>query len=450
MTHFPDRRPPRAERSFTSDAVEAAIAEVGNGIADRELAWMFANTLPNTLDTTITFTDGTAGRSDTFVITGDIDAMWLRDSTDQVWPYLPLLGKDEKLDRLFRGVIRRQVRCVALDRFANAFYRDDKVGHWSGDHTEMRPGVHERKYELDSLAAVLRLSRGYFEATGNAEPFDDEWVSAMRTIVRTVDEQRAGSDEESEPIYHFQREARSALDTLPLAGRGHPARRCGLSKSPFRPSDDAASLPFHVPANAMASVELVRLGTMLRRLDVAPDLAAEAMKLAADLREAILVHAVIAHPRHGDIFAYEIDGFGSHYLMDDANVPSLLSLPYLGFCTLEDATYQRTRAFCLSSNNPYFASGSAGAGIGGPHIGLGWIWPMSITMRALTSDSDEEIAACLRTLSSTHAGTGFLHETFWKDDASRFTRPWFAWANSLFGELIFTLHRTRPHLLAKR
>ena len=295
MTDYPTRRPPAAERSFTSQAVEAAIVEVAARIADPELAWMFANALPNTLDTTITFAEDAAGRPDTFVITGDIDAMWLRDSTNQVWPYLSLLGSDDALDRLIQGVIHRQVRCVTLDRFANAFYRDDKVGHWAGDHTDMRPGVHERKYELDSLAAVLRLSTGYFEASGCEEPFDAKWLAAMRIIVRTIDEQRAGSDEEPEPAYQFQRAAKSALDTLPLAGRGHPARRCGLSKSPFRPSDDAASLPFLVPANAMATVALTRLNDLLGKLGLAPDLAGEAAALADELRGAIDRHAVVDH-----------------------------------------------------------------------------------------------------------------------------------------------------------
>ena len=147
------------------------------------------------------------------------------------------------------------------------------------------------------------------------------------------------------------------------------------------------------------------------------------------------------------IYAYEVDGFGSHYLMDDANIPSLLSLAYLGFCALDDPLYRSTRAFVLSADNPYYGEGKAGRGVGGPHVGRGWIWPISIIMQALTSDSEEEITRCLRTLKSTHAGTGFMHETFWKDDANRFTRHWFAWANTLFGELILKLNRERPQLL---
>ena len=176
-------------------------------------------------------------------------------------------------------------------------------------------------------------------------------------------------------------------------------------------------------------------------------LANKAASLAETIDHGLRHHATVNHPTHGEILAYEIDGFGGQYLMDDANVPSLLSLPYLGYCAKDTPLYQRTRDFVLSRDNPYYAKGAAGRGIGGPHVGPGWIWPMSITMQALTSGSDEEIADCLRLLKTTHAGTGFIHETFWKDDPAQYTRPWFAWANTLFGELIVTLHRERPHLL---
>jgi meiotically up-regulated gene 157 (Mug157) protein len=147
------------------------------------------------------------------------------------------------------------------------------------------------------------------------------------------------------------------------------------------------------------------------------------------------------------IYAYEVDGFGNQLLMDDANVPSLLSLSYLGCCTANDPVYVRTRSFVLSDDNPYFFRGKAGEGIGGPHVGLHMIWPLGIIMRALTSNDDKEILNCLRVLKNTHAGTGFMHEAFDKDDPKKFTRSWFAWANTMFGELIVKLHEQRPHLL---
>lgn len=454
-------RPPVEKRHFTSPAIEAAIEAVAPRIHDAELAWLFTNCLPNTLDTTVTLGHDAQGRPDTFVITGDIDAMWLRDSTNQVWPYLPFISADPALKTLIQGLIHRQTRCVLLDPYANAFYREPVLGHWQTDRTLMKPGVHERKYELDSLCAVLRLSYGYYvhsrDANGGGADnrdttcFDEEWLRAVALILATIRAEQAGTEEVNDPAYSFERISTRPTETLALNGRGQPARRCGLSKSPFRPSDDAALLPFLVPANAMAVVALRQVAEILdavgTEFSAASSLASQASALARDIAAGIAQQAVVTHPHHGDLYAYEVDGFGSHYLMDDANVPSLLSLPYLGFCAKDDAVYMRTRSFVLSADNPYYATGSAGSGVGGPHVGLGWIWPMSIIMQALTSDSDEEIAQCLRTLKATHADTGFMHETLWKDDARQFTRSWFAWANTLFGELILTLHRERPHLL---
>ena len=166
-----------------------------------------------------------------------------------------------------------------------------------------------------------------------------------------------------------------------------------------------------------------------------------------EVEKALDTYAAAAHLDFGTLWAYEVDGFGNRLFMDDANVPSLLSLPYLGCCSLEDPQYRATRAFVLSEHNPYFFRGQSGEGSGSPHVGLEMIWPLGVIMRALTSANDSEIAFCLRMLRSTHGGTGFMHESFHRDDPTRFTRAWFAWANTLFGELILRVHRERPHLL---
>jgi meiotically up-regulated gene 157 (Mug157) protein len=444
------RRPAPAQRCFTSTAVEAAILDVGARIADPELRWLFANCLPNTLDTTVQVGDDGAdgARPDTFVITGDIDAMWLRDSTAQVWPYLPFARHDAALARLIAGVVHRQAWCVGIDPYANAFNRGPGTSHWQSDRTAMKPELHERKYELDSLCAFLRLSSGYFAATGDRAPFDDAWKAAVRLAIATMRVQQRGSDEDEPPAYSFERETSRATDTLVLGGRGQPARRCGLVKSHFRPSDDAAHLPFPIAANAMAVVTLRAIARLLMHLDDAAT-ATAAAALADEIDAAITRHGIINHPEFGAIFAFEIDGYGNAYCMDDANIPSLLSLPYLGYIGRDHPIAHATRRFVLSDHNPYFGSGEAGAGIGGPHVGRGWIWPLSITMRALTSSDDLEIVHCLRILRASNAGTGFMHEAFWKDDAAKYTRPWFAWANTLFGELILTLDRERPGLLQK-
>jgi meiotically up-regulated gene 157 (Mug157) protein len=450
MKRHPDRRPSPAKRCFTSPAIEKVIIDISSRIKDPELAWLFANCFPNTLDTTVDHGTDAKGKPDTFVITGDIDAMWLRDSTNQVWPYLAFVKKDPALARLIEGVVRRQTRCVLLDPYANAFFKDGtRESEWKSDKTEMRPGVHERKYELDSLCAVLRLSCGYHAATDDTAPFDAKWIRAVRLIIDTIEAQQAGLGEPDYAAYSFARSGIQPIDTVPF-GCGHPAARCGLSKSPFRPSDDAHHLPFLIPANAMAVVFLRKTARLLRQVKAPATVANRAEKLASEISTAIAKHAVVQHPELGSIYAYEIDGFGSQYLMDDANVPSLLSLPYLGFVSADNPFYQRTRKFILSSRNPYFFEGRAGQGVGGPHVGQGYIWPMALVMQALTSTDLKEIAHCLSLLKRCHGGTGLMHETFWKDDPKKFTRSWFAWANTIFGELIVTLDRDRPEFLSCR
>jgi len=447
---YQDLRLPENERAFTSPAVEAALAETKARIADPELAWLFGNCLPNTLDTTVRAGE-VNGRPDTFVITGDIPAMWLRDSTAQVWPYLPLAKEDPALARLLAGVVHRQAECVLLDPYANAFEPDpEAVSRWGSDHTEMKPGIHERKYELDSLGAVLRLSRGYYDATGDASVFDARWQEAMDVIVAQIQRERYYPAEGETPAYTFARQEAIGTDTLPLrGGYTYPGKDCGLSRCAFRPSDDAMILPFLIPSNALAAVELDHLARLYEDVLDRPEKAAEARRVGRGIRDAIYSHGRMRHPELGDVFAYEVDGFGSAYFMDDANVPSLLSLPYLGFCAADDPLYLATRHGLLSRHNPFYSEGTAARGIGGPHVGRGHIWPMAITVQALTSTDGEEIRECLRMLKTTHGGTGWMHETFWKDDPTRFTRKWFAWANTLFGELILTLDRERPELLAE-
>ena len=434
------------DRRFRSAAVDAAIVRVKRQIADPMLAAMFERCLPNTLDTTIYFSTDN-GTPDTFVITGDIDAMWLRDSSAQVWPYLPFAREDAHLAEMLEGVIRRQARCVLIDPYANAFTRktSDPALSWArNDATAMAPGVGERKWEVDSLCHVLRLAHGYWKATGNTRPFDSTWKAAAQRIVATFTEQQRMNGPGS---YSFQRKALAPTDSLPLKGYGNPARPVGMIFSGFRPSDDACIYPFLIPANLFAVQALSGLREMAgSALDDAA-LAQSCDALVQTVQAALARYGTVQHSDAGRIWAYEVDGYGNALMMDDANVPSLLSLPYLGVCPLSDPLYQRTRRFALSSENPYFFRGTAAEGIGGPHVGLDSVWPMSIVMRAMTSDDDREILKCLRWLRNTTGGTGFMHESFIKDDASKFTRAWFAWANSLFGELILMLAEKRPQLL---
>lgn len=425
-------RPSPDQRGFASPAVEAAIERISGQIADMRLARQFANALPNTLDTTVDFTDGP--RPDTFVITGDINAMWLRDSTAQVWPYLAFAREDARLARMLAGVVNRQVQCVLIDPYANAFNKALEGSQWAGDHTAMRDELHERKWELDSLCNVIRLGHGYWRATSDTSPFGADWARAMALVLQTLHEQQR---RDGPGPYRFQRQALSPTDTLPFDGQGWPARPNGLICSGFRPSDDACQFPYLIPANFFAVTSLRQLAELASVLGHAP-LSKDALALAGEVEAALPL---------GPRLPYETDGYGNALYMDDANVPSLLSLPYLGCMAADDPRYIATRAFVLSADNPFFFSGKAGRGIGGPHCGLGMIWPIALTMQAMTSVDDDEIVQCLAMLAANDAGTGFMHESFHQDDATRYTRPWFAWANSLFGELILTLAAERPHLL---
>ena len=445
MSEFTTGRPPADRRKFVSEAVESTIARLRRAIADPELSWLFENCFPNTLDTTVRYRM-IDGKPDTFIVTGDIDAMWLRDSAAQVWPFLPLARDDRKLRDLIAGVIRRQAKCILTDPYANAFNDGPAKSEWAGDLTDMKPELHERKYEVDSLCYPVRLAYGYWKSTGDGSVFDGTWREAMRLAVATLREQqrRHGSGP-----YRFQRVSAVPYDTVPLGGFGNPSRPCGLIHSAFRPSDDACIYPYLVPANMFAAVALRALEELSSTELHDRAFARECADFNDELREAVEVSAVAIHPAHGPVYAYEVDGFGNALFMDDANVPSLLALPYLGWCAATDERYRATRTFLLSGDNPYFFRGTSGEGIGGPHVGLDMIWPMGIIVRALTSTEDGEILRCLRMLKATHAGTGFMHESFHKDDPANFTRGWFAWANTLFGELILRLDAERPALLAR-
>jgi uncharacterized protein len=440
---FPSRRPAPADRKFTSPAVEAKIAEVRGAIRDPEMAWLFENCFPNTLDTTVR-TGELDGKPDTFVITGDIDAMWLRDSTAQVWPYVPLARQDPKLKTLLAGVIHRQTRSILIDPYANAFNFGPTGSEWGKDLTTMRPELHERKWEIDSLCFPVRLAHAYWKATGDASVFDERWREASALIVETFREQQRMKDRGP---YKFQRITAVPSDSLPGEGYGNPTRPCGMIHSGFRPSDDACMFPFLIPSNLFAVRALEQMAEIHSQALRGAALASDCRTLSGEVRRGLDAWGKVRHPRFGTIWAYEADGFGNQLFMDDANVPSLLSMPYYGACSGDDPVYRNTRAFVLSGANPYYYRGSTGEGLGGPHSGLNMIWPLGIVIRGITSRNQTEIADCLKMLKATHAGTGFMHESFDKDDASKFTRKWFAWANTMFGEFVLKVLETHPALL---
>lgn len=430
------RRPDVSERLFHSDAVEKEIKRVKKLLTNAKLAWMFENCFPNTIDTTVHFRLDAEGKPETFVYTGDIHAMWLRDSGAQVWPYVSLANSDKKLKAMVEGVIRQQFKLINIDPYANAFNDGPTGGEWMTDLTDMNPNVHERKWEIDSLCYPIRLAYEYWKVTGDGSIFDNEWLKAIQNILETF---RTQQRKEVVGPYRFQRKTERALDTLNNDGLGAPVKPCGLIVSSFRPSDDATTFQYLVPSNFFAVSVLRKAAEILDTVNGRGDLSKECRELAEEVDTALKKYAVFDHPVFGPVYAFECDGFGNRHLMDDSNAPSLLSLPYLSDVDVNDPIYRNTRKFVWSEYNPYFFKGKAGEGIGGPHVGYDMVWPMSIMMKAFTSQDDREIAECIRMVMDTDNNLGFIHESFHKDDPANFTRPWFAWQNTLFGELILKL-----------
>ena len=405
----------------------AGIEEKLGGVPG--LRKVFHDCFLNTLETTVQAQPG-----DTFVITGDIHAMWLRDSTAQVLHYLRFADA-EPVAELVEGLIARQAKCVLIDPYANAYNREPSDFKPYDDRPRASDWVWERKYEIDSLCYPVWLAWRFYEKTGRTGFLTGQFAEMLRTIVDVfrTEQDHAQSD------YRFERTNCPPSDTLSHEGRGEPVAVTGMTWSGFRPSDDACMYGYLVPSNLFAAQELTHLAKFARMLGD-EELAADAEKLSGEIREGVEKYGHVQHPTFGDIYAYETDGMGHYNLMDDANVPSLLALPYLGACAKDDPAYLRTRAFVLSRENPYYYEGALAKGVGSPHTPAGYIWPIALCVQAMTTDDNAEVARLLDTLMHTHAGCECMHESFDPDAPEKFTREWFAWANSMFGELIYRLY----------
>lgn len=397
-----------------------------------KLAEMYRKCFRSTWDTTLQRSDGTV-----FLVTGDIPAMWLRDSSAQVYHYVPHAAQYPEVREAIEGLLERQFRYIALDPYANAFNREanDRRNHlddtsWT---KEARPWIWERKYEVDSLCYPIRLAFHFWKTTGCVSWCNPSFLAAAKRIL-DVWETEQRHDEQSP--YHFSRSRCRSSDTLGNGGKGAPTAYTGMTWSGFRPSDDACEYGYLIPANFFAAKSLAQMEEIFDALLPEESLTGRIRCLREQIQAGLAQYAVTAHPDFGPVYAYEVDGLGHSHLMDDANVPSLLSLPYLGCVPADDPVYQNTRRMLLSPANPYYFSGSCAKGIGSPHTPPDYIWPISLCIQGLTSVDDREIRELVRMLESMDADTLLMHEGVHKDDPYTFTRPWFAWANSIFSEFI--------------
>ncbi|AEO55165.1 Six-hairpin glycosidase-like protein [Thermothelomyces thermophilus ATCC 42464] len=481
---LPFQRPNPDCRTFQSDAIEQVINDITSRMKDPDLARLFENAFPSTTDTTVKFhTDGKDEKikqklrrrreenawvddgewegPQSFIITGDILAEWLRDSANQLKPYQALAKKDPAIFNLILGAINTQSEYVIQSPYCNAFQPPPISGlpvSYNGQDDAVHPiyepsFVFECKYELDSLAHFLALGNEFHRHTGSRAFLNSRWYKAVNTILSVLSAQSESTfDPETgsyqHNMYTFQRNTNTGTETLSLKGIGNPLNNgTGLVRSAFRPSDDATIFGFFIPANAQMAVELGRTAAILRGSAADAKLAETLEDWSKRITEGIWEHGVVSHRKYGDVFAYEVDGYGSALLMDDANYPSLLALPLMGFVSADDPVYRNTRRMLLEkTGNPYFLTGKEFRGIGGPHIGLSNAWPMSLLVQAQTSNDDEEIMGCLQLVLES-SKLGLIHESVNVNLAQSYTRSWFAWANGVFAETILNLAKRKPHLI---
>jgi meiotically up-regulated gene 157 (Mug157) protein len=377
-----------------ADLLDELVRSVAERTRSERIGQAFRRSFGNTIETTIQSDE--QGRP--FVITGDIPAMWLRDSSAQLAPYLGIARDHGPMADLIAGVIGTQFRLILVDSYANAFNRTSTGGGHPGDLCD-DPWIWEQKYEIDSFAFPLWLAYRFWKTTGRTDIVAGDFPAAARVI---IDQLRLEQDHEARSSYRFVRDIGVESETLARDGLGAPV---GYTELANQLLDD-------------------------------PELARDALALANELADGVRRHGIVRHPDHGDVYAYEVDGLGNTLLMDDANMPSLLSLPWLGCVAADDPVYRATRALVLSPTNPFFYEGSAAAGVGSPHTPDRYVWPIALSVQGLTSDDADEQRRLIELLIDTDGGTGLMHEGFDVDDPSRFTRPWFSWANAMFCQLI--------------
>lgn len=400
---------------------------------DTRILDLFVSAFTDTLEKTIHYNQ----KGNVFVLTGDIPAMWLRDSVCQVRPFLYFVKTEEKLKQLILELLNQQYQLIQLDPYANAFNEEPNGAGHQDDITEMLPEIWERKYEIDSLCYPIQLAYLLWKNGDETSQFNKEFIQAVKTVIAVWEVEQ---HHETKSAYRFQRTHGALSDTLIREGKGSETAYTGMLWSGFRPSDDACEYGYLIPANLFATYVLGYLKEILPLFyENESALFERISRLKSEIEAGINKCAIYRHPVYGEIYAYEVDGLGNQNLMDDANVPSLLSLPFLHREAGHSAIYKQTRAFLLSADNPYYYQGTYAKGIGSPHTPEGFIWPIGLSIQALTSTDRQEKEALLEMLLQTNAGAGMMHESFDPDDPSVFTREWFSWANMMFCEVVLDL-----------
>ena len=459
-------RPDYDKRSFISEAVDKYIEELETKFTDQTLYKIFTNCYPNTLDTTVEYDEET---KETFIITGDIKAMWLRDSSLQIYPYLKHCTKDEKLTNMIRGLFKKQISYILFDPYANAFNKEPLESPWANDITykrdkdgnfvkAMNENLWERKFEIDSMIFPLYSMIIYYQFTKDFTLFNlPNFFEMLSLIITVIKKELRGTDDEDKTgghEYSFQRNNPEPFDSLHF-GRGNPCKTCGLIKTSFRNSDDSALFPFNIPENCLVVstfkllLECLNDKSMDAKLKQKFGAVEDDLKdIAESVEKAIYEHGVITDLKTGEkYFAFEVDGYGNSYFIDEPGYPNLISLPFFKFCSPSDEIYLNTRKRILSEQNPYFMKGKFGEGCSSSHANRRYIWPLFTIMQGITANTEEEIKKCLNMLIESAGDTYFMHESYDVDDVNTFTREWFAWANSFFGVFVDEIIQRCPSLV---
>ncbi|MGX7031040.1 glycoside hydrolase family 125 protein [Vagococcus zengguangii] len=413
---------PQSVQAFMDEITEKC------GVEHADWATNFNAAFANTLLTTVKrHEDGT-----TYLLTGDIPAMWLRDSVAQVRPYLVIAKEDKELAEMISGLVKKQFFYINIDPYANAFNEEPNGAGHQDDHTEMNDWIWERKYEIDSLCYPVQLAYLLHKNTGLTDQFNEDFVAGVKKILHVF---KVEQDHNQSP-YNFVRDTWRIEDTLVNDGRGSEVKPTGMTWSGFRPSDDRCIYGYLVPSNMFAVVVLDYIQEIFSSILNDASIIEEARQLRDEIEAGIQAYAKTTNEAGKEVYAYEVDGLGNASIMDDSNVPNLISAPYLGYMSETDETYLNTRATLLSKENPFFYEGEFAKGIGSSHTPENYVWPIALAMEGMTTSDKAEKERILNLLVACDGGTNLMHEGFDVNDPNQYTREWFSWANMMFCELV--------------